>query len=309
MRKFKSVRVRVPASTSNLGPGFDVWGAALSLHNEFGVRVVDNPKDAGFVIKGMGKDLVPKDESNVIWQMMERVFKERKCKDLSLKNLKITIDGKIPLGSGLGSSASAIAGGLALGYLLSGGKLDKESLAQTAADIEGHPDNAFPVIFGGLCFCYKNSDGKYFLIRPPSPKLKLIVINPAFQVSTDLARKTLPKKYSIDDIVFNLSRASLLGAAFMGKHYDLLRAAVEDKIHQPFRAKNIPHTFEIFDAAYEAGAIAAFISGSGPSLAAFAKPQDAGRIADAMSRIWLKAKIKSKTFVLDFDDKGLEVMI
>jgi homoserine kinase len=258
-------------------------------------------------LKGFGKDLLPKDESNVVWKMMERVFKRLNRRDFSLKNLRITIESKIPFGSGLGSSASAIAGGLALGTLLSGQDLNKEALAQEAADIEGHPDNALPAIFGGLCLCYKNADDKYRLFKPANPKLKTIIVNPAFQVSTDKARKTLPKKYPVKDIVFNLSRASLLSAAFLSKRYGLLRTAVEDKIHQPFRAKNIAHAFEIFDAGYKADALAVFISGSGPSIAAFAKEKDAKKVSKAMMDIWLKAEIEAKSFILDFDDRGLEI--
>jgi len=297
------IKVRVPASTSNLGSGFDVFGAALKLYNEYEVQTV--AKNGGFVFKGEGKDKLHRDESNLFWQIMSETFKSLKCKKYSLKNLKITINSRIPISSGLGSSASAIVGAIAAAHFLRGKNPSKKVIAQIACDIEGHPDNAVPASCGGVCLCYKDISGKTDFVKFPVSNLKLVIVNPSFEISTDKARKALPKTYPIKDIVFNLSRISLLTAAFASKKYNLLREAVCDKLHQSYRSKNIPFTKEIFEAAIKSGAKAAFISGSGPSLAAFCEPKKAKKVCAAMKKVWQANKIKTKTYILDFDKEGI----
>jgi homoserine kinase len=298
------IKLQIPASTSNLGSGFDILGAALNLYNEFELQLVSNPKDSGFILKGFGKDKMPADKNNLIWQTMDKTFKLLKCSNFSLSNFKITITSNIPLGSGLGSSATAIIAGIAFANILCNSPLNKDDIAQIATEIEGHPDNAVPSVFGGLCLCYKDASKTKF-ITIATNNLKLVVINPSFQISTIQARKSLPKKYPIQDIVFNLSRISLLSAALTSKNYNLLKIAFEDKIHQPYRIKNIPHAQEIFTAAINAGAYAPFISGSGPSLAAFVNQKTAPKVCKAMTQIWKKNNIKVKSFILDFNKKGL----
>jgi homoserine kinase len=236
---------------------------------------------------------------------MDKTFKRFGCKKYNLNNLKITIDSRIPLGSGLGSSATAIIAAIIMAGALSGKNLSKEDIARMATEIEGHPDNAFPAVFGGLCLCYKSIENRMSFMKFSAPKLKLVIINPSFEISTQKSRKLLPKKYKIQDIVFNLSRSALLSAAFVSKNYDLLKEAVGDKIHQPYRSKNIPKIQEVFAAALKAGAKGAFISGSGPSIAAFALPKDAQKICNAMSKVWTSDKIKVKKYILDFDKQGI----
>jgi homoserine kinase len=301
------IKVRVPASTSNLGSGFDVFGGALRIYNEFSVETVS--QNGGFVLRGEGKDLLPNDETNIVWQIMDKTFKRFGCEKYSLKNLKIVIDSHIPLGSGLGSSAAAIVGAIAMAGVLCGKEISKEYIAKTATNIEGHPDNVFPAVFGGLCLCYKSIENQMSFVKFAVSNLKLAIINPSFEISTQKARKSLPKKYKIQDIIFNLSRTALLGAAFAGKNYDLLKEAVCDKIHQPYRSKNIPKIQEIFSVALKCGAKGVFISGSGPSIAAFVLPKDAQRVCNAMGKVWIDGKIGMKKFILDFDNKGIDIKL
>jgi homoserine kinase len=298
------IKIRVPASTSNLGPGFDVFGAALTLYNEFEAETVLDEKKAGIIIEGECKNKLPKNEKNIVWKYMNETFQLLKEKKFSLKNLKITIKCNIPLGSGLGSSATAVVGGITLANALCKNKLSKDDIAQMAARIEGHPDNAMPAVLGGVCLCYKNENDKYSVFKIGHKDLKTVILNPSFEVNTNQARKKLPKKYCVKDGVFNISRASLLGAVLTSKKYDLLNIAVEDKFHQPYRAKNIPFIDEIFFAAKKAGAYGVFISGSGPSIAAFVNSKTALSVQKTMREVWRKNKIEAKSFVLDFDENG-----
>ncbi|MDR0486069.1 MAG: homoserine kinase, partial [Elusimicrobiota bacterium] len=298
------IRVKVPATTSNLGAGFDVFGAALTLYNEFEVELVSNRGQAGIFIKGEGADKLPSDSGNFLYFIMQKIFKKFGEKRFNLNNLKISISCNVPLSSGLGSSAAAIVGGAALANSLCGSKMSDAEIAQFATDIEGHPDNAFPAVFGGICLCY-NEGGKTRFHKIPSPKLKLIIASPAFEINTSQSRKKLPKEYKTADAVFNISRAALLTASLYSKNFELLRDAVEDKMHQPYRLKSISKSKEIFEAAMRAGAKGVFISGSGPSIAAFAESADAVKTAEAMSQFWRKENILNKTFILDFDGKGM----
>jgi homoserine kinase len=297
------IKFKVPASTSNLGPGFDVLGLALKLYNEFEICQAQCARDSGLFVYGYGQDSLPKDESNIIWQVLESTYKHLTGGKISLRDYKITVNVNVPLGSGLGSSATAVVGAIALANALCGGKMSKTEIMEKAIEIEGHPDNAVPSVMGGLCLCF-NKDNKFNFVKVPAGDLTMVIVNPDFQVSTQQARLGLLKNYPISDIVFNLSRLSLLIASLCSKNYALLRTAVEDKIHEPYRIKNIPYAKEVFDAACEAGAYASFISGSGPSLASFSSKEKACGIAEKMSALWLDKGIKNKSFVLDFDEDG-----
>jgi homoserine kinase len=299
------VKIRVPATTSNLGSGFDILGAALTLYNDFEAETVNNPKQAGITVLGTAKNKLPLNTDNLVWRIMSKTFKTLGSKTFNLNNLKITINTSIPISSGLGSSASAIIGGIALANSLCGSKMTKSDIAQIATDIEGHPDNAFPAVFGGICLCYKDEQNKTIFYQMPKTKLKLVIINPSFEINTEESRKKLPKNYKTQDLIFNISRTALLTAAFYSKKYTLLKEAVKDKSHQPYRLPSILKSKEIFQSALEAGSEGVFLSGSGPSIAAFANINKAKAVAKAMSKVWSKANISFKTFILDFDYKGM----
>ena len=298
------VKIRVPATTANLGPGFDVFGAALSLYNEFEAEYVPNVKKTKFELKGEGKKTLPKGEKNILWKAMSETFRILGCDKYNLKNLNITIKTGIPLSGGLGSSASAIVGGIALANALCGGKLTKAQIAQLGMKIEGHPDNIAPAVYGGLCICYKNEDGTNEVMGLPVPKMKVIMCAPSFELRTKRSRQALPKSIDLQSAVFNTSRAALLTAAFCTGNYKLLKQGMEDKLHQPYRGKMIPAMDNVIKAAVDNGAYGAFLSGSGPSIAAFCSGKDCEKAEKAMVKVWKKESVSVKSYILDFDTKG-----
>jgi len=299
------VKMRAPLTTANLGPGFDVFGAALNLYNAFSAETVANGKGK-FTLKGEGKKVLPKGEKNLLWQAMKETFKVLGETKYNLKNLNIAINTRIPLSGGLGSSASAIVGGVCLANALCGSKLAKRQMAEIAVKIEGHPDNVIPAIFGGLCVCANGEDGHGNILQLPVPKLKVAICVPSFELRTKRSRQILPKKIDLSDAVFNASRSAVLTAAFCAGDFSLFKKGMEDKIHQQYRGKMIPAMNEVLNAAYSAGALGAYLSGSGPSIAAFCSPKNAEEIRKAMTKEWKKESVKVKSYILDFDKKGVK---
>jgi homoserine kinase len=297
------VKVKVPATTANLGPGFDVFGAALSLYNEFEAEYVPDAKKTYFMLKGVGKKSLPRGEKNLFWQSMQQTFKVLGEDKYNLKNLNITVNTSIPLGGGLGSSASAIVGGIVLANALCANKLDKSQVADLAVKIEGHSDNVIPAVYGGVCICSK--DGNHgAVIQLPIPKLKIVLCVPSFELRTKRSRQILPKYVDLQDLVFNTSRVALLTAAFCCSDFALLKTGMQDKVHQPYRGKMIPAMDEVFEAALSAGAYGACLSGSGPTLVAFCSAKDAINVQKSMIKRWKKDSVHAKAYISDFDAKG-----
>jgi homoserine kinase len=297
------VKVRVPATSANLGPGFDVFGAALSLHNEFEAEYVPNDKKTFFVLKGAGKKSIPKGEENLFWQSMQKTFKLLGEGKYNLKNLNITINTGIPLNGGLGSSASAIVGGIVLANALCTNKLDKSQVADLAVKIEGHPDNVIPALYGGICICSKDGDHGT-VVQLPIPKLKIVACVPTFELRTKKSRQILPKSLDLQDVIFNTSRIALLTAAFCCSDFELLKAGMQDKIHQPHRGKMIPAMNEVLNIALSCGAYGACLSGSGPTLAAFCNAKSALNVQKSMVKRWKKDGVRAKAYILNIDTNG-----
>jgi homoserine kinase len=297
------MKVKVPATTANLGPGFDVFGAALSLYNEFEAEYIPDAKKTYFMLKGVGKKSISRGERNLFWQSMQKTFKVLGEDKYNLKNLNITVNTGIPLRGGLGSSASAIVGGIVLANALCGNKLDKSQVADLAVKIEGHPDNVIPAVYGGVCICSKDGDHGA-VIQLPIPKLKIVLCVPSFELRTKRSRQVLPKYVDLQDLVFNTSRVALLTAAFCCSDFVLLKTGMQDKVHQPYRGKMIPAMAEVFEAALSAGAYGACLSGSGPTLAAFCSTKDAINVQKGMIKRWKKDGVCAKAYILDFDAKG-----
>jgi homoserine kinase len=301
------VKVRVPATTANLGPGFDVFGAALSLYNEFEVEYVPEAKKTHFTLKGFGKKSLPKGEKNLFWQSMQKIFKVLGEDKYNLKSLNIIINTGIPLSRGLGSSASAIVGGIILANSLCGNKLDKMQVVDLAVKIEGHSDNVIPAIYGGVCICSKDGDHGA-VVQLPIPKLKIVLCVPVFELGTKRSRQILPKCVNFQDLVFNTSRVALLTAAFCCSDFALLKMGMQDKAHQPYRSKMIPAMDEVLEAALSAGAYGACLSGAGPTLVAFCSAKDAVNVQKSMIKRWKRDSVRTNAYVLDFDAKGAVVI-
>ncbi|MDR1522819.1 MAG: homoserine kinase [Endomicrobium sp.] len=304
------IKVRVPSSTANLGPGFDVFGAALSLYNEFEVEYVSNAKKTKFIIKGEGKRSLSIGEKSLLWQSMQEAFKVLGTTKYSLNNLNIVINNNIPLSGGLGSSSTAIVGGVMLANALCSNKLDKSQIAELAIKIEGHPDNVVPAIFGGICICSKNEDEEEHgtVVNLPIPKLKVVLCVPSFELRTKRSREILPKMIDMKDAVFNISRVALLTAAFCCADYSLLKQATQDRLHQPYRGKMNPAMNKVLQAALGAKSFGAFLSGAGPTLAAFCSKKDAVNVQNTMENAWKKERVSVKSYILDFDVKGAMIV-
>jgi homoserine kinase len=305
----KKVKVKVPATTANMGSGFDVFGMALSLYNEIEVTFNTKAEALKVAISGEGKDTLPKNEKNVVIQAMLETFKILKCENkFPLNKMKIVFKNNIPMCSGMGSSAAAITAGIISAYGLCGKKLDKQQVTDIALKFEGHPDNVVPAVYGGLCVSVKEDGGKIKVTKLPEPKLKAVAITPYFELSTKHSRRVIPKSVPIEDVVYNMSRTALLAYAFTSHNYSLLKTATQDKLHQPFRANLIPSMNGMIETAYAHGALGTFLSGSGPTIVAFCKTKDAKRIAAAMVKFWKQDGVMLRQNILDVDKHGARIV-
>ncbi|MFZ5966828.1 MAG: homoserine kinase [Bacillota bacterium] len=249
-------RVRVPATTANLGPGFDALGMALRLYNEIQVEEIKGDLEI------RGCEGIPLEE-NLIYQGMKRVYQQL---DAPIRDCRITLTASnIPMSRGLGSSAACIAAGIGIANRLTGKALCVDDMIRIGTEIEGHPDNIVPAVVGGLTVSVHQGQVTYSKVKIPE-NLTFAVLIPEFVLSTSEARRVLPVQYSKADCVFNLSRAAMLISALHNGELEKLRIATEDRIHQPYRGKLIPQMEDIFQQARKLGSLAEVISGSGSTL-------------------------------------------
>lgn len=292
------MKIRIPATSANLGPGFDTLGLALSLYNT--VEMEFRHSGLKIEVEGLGKDTIPKGESNIVYRSAQKVF-QMAGKQVDGLYLKLT--NEIPLSRGLGSSAAAIVGGIVAANQLCDGALDLQTLLQIATDIEGHPDNVVPALLGGFTIAgMEQGEVRYVRLEPLSG-LKAVVAVPEFTLSTHKSRGVLPTHVSLQDAVFNVSRTAFLVAALSLGHIQLLGMAMEDRLHQPYRCDLVPGMEAVWQAAKNAGALSAALSGAGPCLIAFAS-QHTDEIGQAMQKAFLAHGIKSEIVVLSPDRTG-----
>ena len=254
------ITVRVPATTANIGPGFDSMGCALALYNYITCEVLPAGK---LVITGCPEPY--QNEENLAVQGYRAVLSR-----LGLPNegLSLNIRAEIPVCRGLGSSAALIAGGAAAANLLHGSPLPPAELLEVTNEIEDHPDNLAPAIYGGLTASLVE-DGKPRTVKlPRSPTLRWVAAIPNFELSTHLARAVLPKEVTFVDAVYNASHVAVLVGALGRGDRELIAMALRDRLHQPYREKLIPEYNKVKTAAEQCGAIAFCISGAGPTLLA-----------------------------------------
>ncbi len=297
------VRVRVPATTANLGPGYDVLGLALELHN---FVEMDKADKLSIQIEGEGAGSLPRDESNIAYQAAQEVFKTVNGKPLTV-NLKLT--NNIPLARGLGSSAAARIGAIVAVNRLMGDRLSQDEILKIAAELEGHPDNIVPALVGGLtAAALKGSEVSFFSYSNLRNDLKVVVAIPDFEVSTIEARKVLPKNFSLIDVVTTSSSILFTTAILTGEGSpELLGESMQDLVHQPYRKKLIPGMDEVFNAARKTGAQGVALSGSGSTIAAFSirnSEEKNKEIGQAMVAAFQKAGHKSYYRILDIDREG-----
>lgn len=259
------IKVKVPATTANMGPGFDSIGMALTMYN---IVYAEEIKNGLEIIIQDGNPDIPIDESNLIYKTIvyfyESIGKE-------VPGIRLIQQDSIPHTRGLGSSAACIVAGLHIANALSQSFFSKEELVQMAAQIEGHPDNTTPALLGGMTIgAMDEEDMKYVKLRV-AENLHFAVMIPDFTLSTEIARKVLPTEVPLSDAVFNASRAALLTASMMTGDMDNLSLAMQDRLHEPYREGLIPNMRDILQEAKKHGAKGTFLSGAGPTLIAVIK--------------------------------------
>lgn len=291
------VQVRVPASSANLGPGFDALGLALTLHNELTIEDADGVRVS---MEGAGAPRLDAGEKNIVARGARMAFETA---GRPFRGAVIHCVNRIPLSRGLGSSAAAWVGGLVGGNALLGDPIDREGLLELATRAEGHPDNVAAALLGGLTVASAVGSRVTAVSLPVPPDLRWVVLVPETESATSEARAVLPQQVSRADAVFNVQRVSLFLAAIAAGRLELLSTAMEDRLHQPYRLKLFPWMEDVVRAARGAGALGCALSGAGPSmLAAVQGPPDA--IARAMERALGDAGIAGRAEPLDVDVQG-----
>jgi homoserine kinase len=291
------VQVRVPASTANLGPGFDALGLALALYNEVTAQEADA---ISVTVEGEGIGKVPTGERNVVVRGVRAAYEAagRRFAGCAVRCLN-----RIPLARGLGSSAAAWVSGLVAGNALLGSPLDRAALLTLAARAEGHPDNVAAALYGGLTVSCSGPNEVTAVSLPVPPNLRWVVLVPEITSSTAEARAVLPPTVPRADAVFNVQRVALLLASLQADRTDGLRVALEDRLHEPYRLSLFPWMPDVVAAARRAGALGCVLSGAGPAVLAVVAG-DGQDVAAAMEAALRRARIAGGARALAVDGHG-----
>ncbi len=283
MKKFT---VKVPATTANMGAGFDVLGMAVTMYNTF----TFSGKKEGFEISGVETKLCGED--NIVYQAFLKTFEKLGKAPVGIK---IHIEGEIPISRGLGSSATCIVAGVMAALYIAEKKVNKEKLLEIATEIEGHPDNVAPAVFGGLVVSLVHNGKVIHQEVKIKKELDLVVLVPNFRLSTEKARNVLPKRVSFNDAVFNLSRLGLFITSINNGKLEHLDLACQDALHQMVRSPLIPDYDKVMEYAKECGSLAGFLSGAGSSIMFIVKNPD--KFVDEMNEktdyIWTAYPLKT----------------
>lgn len=303
-----AVRIRCPATSANLGPGFDALGVALDRYNQFEVALAD-----GFAVEasGPGADRIREDPAD---NLVVRSYQAARA-ELGLppaEGLRVRIQVGVPPSRGLGSSATAaVAGVLAANALHGGGDgLSRQRLLALAVACEGHPDNVVPCLLGGLCVAASGRTGAPVALRSEleDPPGLVIAVPRELELSTQAMRARLPASVPFAHATANVGRAALLLLALQQGDRAALAAALEDRLHEPYRTPLIPGYGQAVDAALRAGALGVVVSGSGPTLLAFTPRQDQRRaVAEAMASAWAEAGVPTDAEPVGIEPVGARV--
>lgn len=290
------VKVRIPATSANIGSGFDALGLAVGMYNYVYIAESD-----GLSILSRDGAIIPLDEENLVYKTAKYLYDT--C-GRSFRGLRIEQISNIPFARGLGSSSACIIGGLIGANELMGSPLSADDLIDIAATMEGHPDNSTPALTGGLITAVLYNGKVHYVKQEIGSELKFAAIIPDFELKTSYARAILPKELPHTDARFNLSRSALMAVSLYSGKYENLRFAAEDKLHQPYRLGLIPHGAEVMDMCYKNGAYASYISGAGSTIMSIV--DDAvldfeQKTRDALDEMGLHAW---KLHILSIDNKG-----
>ena len=298
------VKIRVPATSANMRPGFDSMGIALTLYNYItaeetgdGKLVIDIPDDS--------EKYLARDERNLVYKAMQRLFRYIGYEH---KGLKLTLENNVPLTRGLGSSSAGIVGGLAAANKLTGGKVSDDELLRLATELEGHPDNVSPALLGGFTVSVLRKDrlGRIavdYVKTDMNDDLRFAALIPDFILKTKKSRTVLPNTVSRSDAVYNTGHSALLASSLILGKYDNIRYAVGDKLHQRFRKTLVPHMDDLFSLCYAKGALGVYLSGAGPTVMAMVRRNNQNferEVREALEKKYRRWSLK----MLDVDNRG-----
>ena len=306
------VSVKVPATTANLGLGFDCLGLALPIYNTVTVEETIMPGtgiEINIIDETHEQDLIsiPTDENNIVYKAIELLYNSI---GQTPSELKITIRTHIPIARGLGSSAAVIVGGLIAANELLGRPADEAALLSIATEIENHPDNITPAIVGGFVVASIEEDGSVVYSKMNWPKdWNITVCIPDYELATDIARSVLPPEVPMKDAIFNLKHTAMLVQAVNSHDEKLMKIALQDRLHQQYREKLIPGLKEINEALkHEENVMGVVISGAGPSILVISHGNNLNKIRETVSQVWLDLNVKSKILTLQVEENGAEVI-
>ncbi len=306
------VTVRVPASSANLGPGFDCLGLALPIYNEITVEET--------VMPGSGVEIniidetekydtlsIPKDENNIVYKAIELLYN---FIGQTASDMKITIKTNIPVTRGLGSSAAVIVGGLMAANQLLGSPADKDVLLSIASEVEGHPDNVTPALIGGFCVASLDEDGSVSYSKILWPEnWKLTVLIPDYELDTKIARSILPEAISIPDAAFNIRKSSMLIDAIYRQDAELMKKCLKDKLHQPYRERLIKGFKELNELLENKDDIlGCVISGAGPTILVISKNDGFEKVENEVKQIFNDFNVDCDIRTLDIENEGSKVI-
>ena len=302
-----SFQVRLPASTSNLGPGFDCFGLALKLYlNVNATTAPANSERCRVTTTGAKEnEALPRNAVNLIYRAMS--FAARR-EGASLPPVELSVHNEIPLASGLGSSAAAIVAGIKLGGLITGQKIPDQTVQNYATEFEGHPDNVAASLYGGFvtsCICSEDTVVSAKFDWPAH--IRVVVVSPHSQLTTHVARAALPRTVSRVDAVQNLQKTALFTAAIAQQRYDLLWDAMHDRLHQPYRESLVPGLAEALALPRMKGLLGIALSGAGPSIVALVEENDE-EIGARIASCFRAHKIESTVRALEVDNDGCRVI-
>lgn len=294
------IKLRVPATSANMGAGFDTLGIAVGLYNR--ITVEEIPKGLE-IINHDKQSFVPGDSNNLIYRAMNEIFN---YVNYTPKGYRITQSSNIPMTRGLGSSSACIIGGMLAANIISGRQLTYQEIIHLAANMEGHPDNVGPALFGG--FCVSLTEGDRTIIKSTKLKshIKFAVIIPDFFVATKKSRGVLPSQVDFKDAVFNVGHASMFQAAMITGDMEALRIGVKDVLHQQYRKSYVENMDEIFEKTYSLGSNATYLSGSGPTILSILD-HDYEKFAAGMQKYFEENMLKWKCMILSIDNVGAVV--
>lgn len=297
------VTARIPASTTNLGPGFDVLGLALELYSTVTLEICGTRSEV--VVSGVDVDKIPSSPEHIAFQAVETIYQQ--SGKVQPKGLRLTIANGIPAIRGLGGSGTAILGGLLTANVMCGNPFSRSDLLNFASTLEGHPDNVAASLYGGLVISVQEDKHIHTIQVACDPALHVVLAIPEFTLSTQKARNILPKTVDFSDAIYNISRSSLLVACVATGKLEMLSTAMNDKLHQPYRSTLIPGFDDVVDAAISSGALCTALSGAGPTIAAYCL-DNMQEVGNSMQNAFNQHEIPSEILMLGIDVEGARLI-